>query len=193
MPAALWTTLALQDPLASLPRTPSFQKISPRAPGSRNNRCWDPLPPPYRARDLRAAPVPVTHAKMLGLALISARTPLQTCPRHTAATPTPQCQPRDLRPALSTAPPRPRRPAAPPPLPSSPRAPPRAQASPRALYPRPQPLRRRNFAKDRTPVSNPVSRFLAAGDPRTTLTPAAPSQPCRESNQGVQMLGAPPQ
>jgi len=61
--------------LASLPRTPSFQKISPRAPGSRNNRCWDPLPPPYRARDLRAAPAPVTHAKMLGPALISARTP----------------------------------------------------------------------------------------------------------------------
>ena len=35
--------------------------------------------------------------------------------------------------------------------------------------------------------------FHAAGDRRTTLTPASPSQPCRESNQGVQTLGAPPQ
>ena len=164
MPAALWTTLALQDPLASLPRTPSFQKISPRAPGSRNNRCWNPLPPPYRARDLCAAPAPVTHAKMLGPALISARTPLQTYPRHTAATPTPQCQPRDLRPAQSSAPPRPRRFTTSPPSLSTAGAPSGCQETPRPRCSQPRLLLR--------PIREHIAA-LAAG--RRRRSPGTPS------------------
>jgi len=136
----------------------------PRAPGSRNNRCWDPLPPLYRARDLRAAPALVTHAKMLGPALISARTPLQTYPRHTTATPTPQCQPRNLRPAQSSTPPRPRRFTTSPPSSSTTGAPLGCQETPQPHCSQPRLLLR--------PVREHITA-LAAG--RRRRSPGTPS------------------
>jgi len=151
-------------PFGQPPAHALLPEDSPRAKGSRNNHCWDPLLLPYRARDLRTAPAPVTHAKMLGPALISARTPLQTCPCHIAATPTPQCQPRDLRPAQSTAPPRPRRFTTSPPSPSTAGAPSGCQETPRPRCSQPRLLLR--------PVREHIAA-LAAG--RRRRSPGTPS------------------
>jgi hypothetical protein len=57
------------------------------------------------------------------------------------------------------------------------------------LYPKPCP--RRNRARGPPPISCSALRFLAAGDPRTSLTPVGPLQDLHESIHGDQKHGGP--